>query len=162
MIRIFLAVVFIFLAFFVINKFKNRIPGFEASIKKKVGFYILLLAIILLAATGKLNSLFALVGIIIAFILRMLPLLMRYMPQLHSMWGALNKGKAHSSGNTNQSTGKMTKAEAFEVLGLESSASEKEIVMAHRKLMQKMHPDRGGSDYLAAKINLAKKVLLAK
>jgi hypothetical protein len=162
LIRIFLAVVFIFIAFFVINKFKNRVPEIEASIKKKVGFYILLSAIILLAATGKLNSLFALVGIFIAFILRMLPLLMRYMPQLHGVWRTFIKGNAYSSGNTDRNTGKMTKAEAFEVLGLESSASEKEIVIAHRKLIQKMHPDRGGSDYIAAKINLAKKVLLAK
>ena len=162
MIRIFLIVVFILIAFFVINKFKNRVPEIRTSIKKKVGFYILLSVVILLAVIGKLNSLFALVGIFIAFILRMLPLLMRYMPQLHSMWASFNKGNAHSSGSTNHSIGKMRKAEAFEILGLESSASEKEIIMAHRKLMQKMHPDRGGSDYLAAKINLAKKVLLAK
>ena len=55
----------------------------------------------------------------------------------------------------------MSREEALQVLGLQAEASKDDIVAAHRKLMQKMHPDRGGSDYLAARINEAKKVLLS-
>lgn len=56
--------------------------------------------------------------------------------------------------------GTINREQALAILGLNADASEEDIVAAHRKLMQKMHPDRGGSDYLAAKINQAKDFLL--
>jgi hypothetical protein len=54
----------------------------------------------------------------------------------------------------------MSRAEALAVLGLKDAASADDIRAAHRRLMKEFHPDHGGSDYLAAKINQAKDVLL--
>jgi DnaJ domain len=78
----------------------------------------------------------------------------RAKPEWRNAWGSGASGKARSS------TGAISREEAFAVLGLKASATPEDIKAAHKRLMKEFHPDKGGSDYLAAKINAAKDVLL--
>ncbi len=54
----------------------------------------------------------------------------------------------------------MTRQEALQILGLSEGATREDIVLAHKRLIQKLHPDRGGNDYLASKVNSARDKLL--
>ena len=68
-------------------------------------------------------------------------------------------GGASGAGGRNDG-GRMEVAEAAEVLGLPPDADRHTVIAAHRTLMSRLHPDKGGSDYLATKVNAARKVML--
>ena len=80
----------------------------------------------------------------------------RFGPDWMHQFSVADESQAHQNG----SAGDMSRDEARKILGVPDDADKKQIVSAHRSLMQKFHPDRGGSDYLAAKINRAKELLL--
>lgn len=81
-----------------------------------------------------------------------------HMPDWREVAGA---GRDANGGASEQRRGgQMSAEEAYEILGLSRGASASDVRSAHRELMKKLHPDRGGSTYLATKINEAKDVLL--
>jgi DnaJ family protein C protein 19 len=82
-------------------------------------------------------------------------------PLLYQQWKAARGRRIGGTGRPSQhSSGAMSRPEAYEVLGLRPGASETEIRDAHRRLMRGAHPDAGGSDWLAARVNQARDILL--
>jgi hypothetical protein len=69
-------------------------------------------------------------------------------------------GKPGQASSPRASRGAMTREEAYAVLGLAPGANEETIRAAHRRLMRMAHPDGGGSDWLASRINQARDTLL--
>lgn len=234
----------VLLGLFFAGRWFVRSPTPSVSRLLRRGAVVLgLLALLALAASGRLHWVIALAGALLAALIRLLPVL-RYAPVLHQLWRRMRSGAPstpagdtstvqtrfvrlsldHASGQmrgeilegvftgkglhelsraqlidlfkeyqladrdsanllaafldraygpgwrngTNarpkgwSDPGRMTREEAYRVLGLQPGASDSDITAAHRRLMQKLHPDRGGSDYLAAEINQAKNLLLER
>ncbi len=85
-------------------------------------------------------------------------LLEAYLDRAVVDWRRKAAGQARQSGAADA----MTREEAYAILGLVPGADVTQIRDAHRRLMKKLHPDQGGSNYLAAKLNRAKEVLLSE
>jgi hypothetical protein len=93
-------------------------------------------------------------------------LLEAYLDRVHPDWreelAGERAGGGSDAGARSTSGGDMSVEEAYAILGLSSGADAEAIKEAHRRLMVKLHPDHGGSDYLATKINRARDVLLRR
>ncbi|MDS1311089.1 molecular chaperone DnaJ [Marinobacter xiaoshiensis] len=149
-------------AVFVILKQWGRL----SAEKKKAATWKLVLIVggvflLVMVLTGRVHVLTASVAALIP-LLRKLPELARFFPALNRLFtGKDSVGPNADHAGAGQTPGNgMTEREACEILGVTMACSKEDVVLAHRRLIQKLHPDRGGSDYLAAKINEAKSVLL--
>jgi len=118
----------------------------------------------ILAITGHLNVITAAIAGLVALLPRASQFL-KYLPFVSRLLNKNNSANQQQTGHNQQSPpqrGKQTMSQddAMDVLGLKTGYSKDDVKQAHRRMMLKNHPDRGGSDYLAAQINTAKDVLL--
>ncbi len=72
------------------------------------------------------------------------------------------RSQEHSRYPMDSNSGPMSETQAREILGLNNQASREDVISAHKKLIQKLHPDRGGSNYLATQVNQARDLLLTQ
>jgi hypothetical protein len=101
-----------------------------------------------------------LIAMISGFDAESVSLLESYLDRRFPAWRQDAQGNSAGGQRRTTTSGKMTNEEAYQILGLQPGAGRDEIGRAHRALMKKLHPDQGGSTYLAARVNEAKDTLL--
>ena len=101
-----------------------------------------------------------LIAMIPAFDAESVALLESYLDRRFPAWRQNAQGDTAGRQRRAAASGKMTDEEAYQILGLQPGAGRDDISRAHRALMKKLHPDQGGSTYLAARVNEAKDTLL--
>lgn len=122
-----------------------------------------ILMLLAMAVTGRMHWLFALIGALLPFVRGLLGIGIQLLP----FWLRRKSAPASEGPPPGAQPPKvdLTISEAMETLGLSGNIDQGEITVAmvnaaHRRLIQKVHPDRGGNDYLASRVNLARDRLL--
>lgn len=148
----------------------HKITKARGDERKKLIFWSILgslgAILLVLAVTGHLNLITAAIAGLIALLPRAMQLL-KYLPFLSKIFQqhrqGSNSGQQQANHEQSAPRGKqrMSREQAMEVLNLKAGFTRQDVIQAHRRMMQKVHPDRGGSDYLAAQINQAKDTLIS-
>ena len=156
MIRLILLVAIVLGAFYLLRWFLTTPAETVSAYIKKSLWLLLGLLLIMLAVSGKLNIMFAFIGSAIPLIAKNLPTILRLL-------GIVKTIKSQQQNNTKQPpirSSQMNTQEALNILNLKPHATKQDIISAHKRLMQKNHPDKGGSEHIASQINQAKEWLL--
>ena len=127
-----------------------------------IGICLLGLVAVFLALTGRFGAALAALAGLSVWASRLVNI---FQLGRHLWGGAFSRGPSgpqgpHQGANQAEPPSTMTAEEAYRILGLAPGADVEAIKTAYRRLIEQIHPDRGGSDYLAAKVNQAKDFLL--
>ncbi len=133
----------------------NRQPAKDRpKLILRYGLYIVGALSIILVLTGRLHWIAGAITALFPIAQRLIPIALRLLPFIKK------PPQTSSTPPPSHTVSDMSPQQACEILGLKPAASEADIIQRHRELIQKNHPDRGGSDFLAAQINQAKDTLL--
>lgn len=154
--RIIVLLVIVALVFLFWKELGRREGDERKKLLVKGGFMALLALVFFAVATGRAHWLAALITALLPAARWVLGQVIRNIPFLHNLYKQRQTQKNPPSARVTQ----LTVKEALQILGLEPGASREEIIAAHKKLIQKLHPDQGGNDYLAAQLNAARDLLL--
>mgnify|MGYP001773239120 CR=1 FL=1 len=165
--RLVLVILLLAAALWLLHRLRTMPRALLARRLRQAAVWGLIGVLVLAVLTGRLNPLFALLGAAIPVLMRLLAFL-RLVPELQQILRSLGLGVGAGAGSADggagqgvpPSSGALSEDEARAILGVDAKADAEAIRAAHRRLMQRLHPDRGGSDYLAARINAAKQRLL--
>ncbi len=147
------------------SRYKKMDPVQQRKTLWRMGTGIFLCVLVLLVITGKMHWIGAAIGALIPFVRNAYGLLSQVLPLWLARKNAQQNSQTDEPSMPQRPLTPMPIQEAMEVLGLSGDINKGEITEAmvqdaHRRLIQKLHPDRGGNDYLAAKINQARDLLL--
>jgi len=141
----------------------HKVTRAKGDERKKMIFWSIIgslgAILVILAVTGHLNIITAAIAGLVALLPRAMQFA-KYLPFVNRLYQQHNQQHQQQAQTPPAGRKTMSTDEAMEVLGLKPGCTKEEIIQAHRRMMQKVHPDRGGSDYLAAQINKAKDTLL--
>lgn len=154
------------LMFVLLTQWGGLTPEKRKAATWKLALGVFGVILVFLVLTGRVHILVAGFAALLP-LLKRLPMLLRHLPWLNKLYRDYKSGGRQNDGQQGRqqspvATGQMGIREACEILGVDQGYSREDVVTAHRRLMQKIHPDRGGNDYLAAKVNEAKSVLLER
>ena len=142
--------------FLVIHHIRKQARGKRAALTIKYLLYGGVISILLLVITGKMHWLGAAIAAALPLLKYLFSIIFRILPFI----SRAQAGRAQQAQNSAAAATAMDIEQALNIFGFSTIPGEAEIIQRHRELIQKNHPDRGGSDFLAAQINQAKDVLL--
>lgn len=162
LLRLFLLIIVLGALFYFFNYYKHQSANKRKETLMRALIYFVSGLLIVLVLTGRISWIFALLGAALPWLNRL--------AMAHQLWNTFKKqNNQHQNDQqqNNQNSGqhennnKMTLQRAYEILGIDESADRAQVLAAHRRQILNNHPDRGGSDYLAKQINLARDIILA-
>lgn len=157
MLQIALFIAFLIGLLWTLNRYRKSDRRQRRAFWWRFAFALIFIGVLWLTFTGRLHFIAAIATALFGLLVK-LSGFVKYWPILRRFSDLKNDQAENSAAEGNLS--QMSREEALAILGLDEGASDEQIIQAHRSLIQKLHPDRGGNDFLAAQLNAAKDLLL--